>query len=126
MDEELKKQQEFYDRGWHSELEAGKEQRGNLRTNLDFLNETNLLKPNHRILEIGCGIGSIVSELSSQEYDITGTDISSQAIEYGLKKYDNIKLQVQPAEEIDLVIQGDLAGDPSDTRAPCPDGVVLG
>ena len=86
MDEELKKQQEFYDRGWHSELEAGKEQRGNLQTNLDFLTKTNLLKPNHRILEIGCGIGSIVFELSSQGYEITGTDISSQAIEYGLKK----------------------------------------
>ena len=56
MDEELKKQQEFYDRGWRSELEAGKEQRGNLQTNLDFLSQTNLLKPNDRILEIGCGV----------------------------------------------------------------------
>ncbi len=37
MDEELKKQQEFYDRGWRSELEAGKEQRGNLQTNLDSI-----------------------------------------------------------------------------------------
>ncbi len=115
MDEELKKQQKFYDRGWRSELEAGKEQRGNLRTNLDFLRQINLLKPNDRILEIGCGIGSIVSELSGQGYDITGTDISSQAIEYGLKKYGDIKLQVQPAEELqfedrtfDIVLSFDL------------------
>jgi ubiquinone/menaquinone biosynthesis C-methylase UbiE len=115
MDEELKKQQEFYERGWRSELEAGKEQRGNLRTNLDFLNETNLLKPNHKILEIGCGIGSIVSELSGKGYDITGTDISSQAIEYGLKKYGDIKLQVRPAENLqfedktfDIVLSFDL------------------
>ncbi len=115
MDEELKKQQEFYDRGWRSELEAGKEQRGNLQTNLDFLRQINLLKPNDRILEIGCGIGSIVSELSGQGYDITGTDISSQAIEYGLKKYGDIKLQVQPAEELqfedrtfDIVLSFDL------------------
>jgi SAM-dependent methyltransferase len=115
MDEELKKQQEFYDRGWRSELEAGKEQRGNLRTNLDFLSQTNLLEPNNRILEIGCGIGSIVSELKGQGYDITGTDISSQAIEYGLKKYGDIKLQVQPAEDLqfedhtfDIVLSFDL------------------
>jgi len=115
MDEELTKQQEFYDRGWGSELEAGKEQRGNLRTNLDFLSQTNLLKPNDRILEIGCGIGSIVSELNRQGYDITGTDISGKAIDYGLKKYGDIKLQVQPAEELqfedqtfDVVLSFDL------------------
>ena len=115
MDEELTKQQEFYDRGWRTELEAGKEQRGNLRTNLDFLTKTNLLKPNDRILEIGCGIGSIVSEVSKQGYDITGTDISSRAIEYGLKKYCDIKLMVQPAEELqfedhtfDVVLSFDL------------------
>ena len=115
MDEELKKQQEFYDRGWRSELEAGKEQRGNLRTNLDFLKKTDLLKSNDRILEIGCGIGSIVSELSGQGYDITGTDISSRAIDYGLKKYGDIKLQVQPAEKLqfedhtfDIVLSFDL------------------
>jgi 2-polyprenyl-3-methyl-5-hydroxy-6-metoxy-1,4-benzoquinol methylase len=115
MDEDLTKQQEFYDRGWESELEAGKEQRGNLRTNLEFLTETNMLKPNDRILEIGCGIGSIVSELCGQGHDITGTDISSKAIDYGLKKYGDIKLQVQPAEELqfedhafDVVLSFDL------------------
>jgi ubiquinone/menaquinone biosynthesis C-methylase UbiE len=115
MDEDLKKQQEFYDRGWRSELEAGKEQRGNLRTNLDFLTETELLKPGYRILEIGCGIGSIVAELSPQGYDITGIDISDRAIEYGRQKYGDIKLQVQPAEELrfedrtfDIVMSFDL------------------
>jgi ubiquinone/menaquinone biosynthesis C-methylase UbiE len=103
MDEDLKKQQELYDQGWRKELKAGKEQRGNLRTNLEFLTETNLLKPNDRILEIGCGIGSVVFELSGQGYDITGTDISGEAIAYGLKKYGDIKLQVQPAEDLQSV-----------------------
>ena len=100
MDEDLKKQQELYDKGWCKELSAGKEQRGNLQTNLEFLAETNLLKPNDRILEIGCGIGSIVSELNEKGYDITGTDISGEAIDYGLKKYGDIKLKVQPAENL--------------------------
>ena len=115
MDEDLKKQQELYDKGWRKELAAGKEQRGNLRTNLEFLAETNLLKPNDRILEIGCGIGSVVFELSGQGYDITGTDISGEAIAYGLKKYGDIKLQVQPAEDLqfedetfDVVLSFDL------------------
>jgi len=115
MDEDLKKQQEHYDVGWRKGLQAGKEQRGNLQTNLEFLAETNLLKPNDRILEIGCGIGGLVSELSGQGYDITGTDISREAIAYGLKKYDGIKLQVQPAETLqfedetfDIVLSFDL------------------
>ncbi|MFZ2147970.1 MAG: class I SAM-dependent methyltransferase [Sedimentisphaerales bacterium] len=115
MDEDLKKQQELYDKGWRKELQAGKEQRGNLQTNLEFIAKTNLLKPNDRILEIGCGIGSVVSELSRQGYDMTGTDISGEAIAYGLKKYGDIKLQVQPAEilqfedgKFDIVLSFDL------------------
>ena len=115
MDENLKKQQELYDDGWRKELAAGKEQRGNLQTNLEFLAQINLLKQNDRILEIGCGIGSIVAELSGQGYDITGTDISGEAIAYGLKKYGDIKLQVQPAQDLqfedetfDVVLSFDL------------------
>lgn len=115
IDEELKNQQELYDKGWRKELAAGKEQRGNLRTNLEFITQTNLLKQNDRILEIGCGIGSIVSELARQGYDITGTDISGEAISYGLKKYGDIELKVQPAEDLqfedesfDVVLSFDL------------------
>lgn len=102
MDENLKEQQERYDETWRNGLEAGKEQRGNLQTNLEFLAESKLLKQDDKILEIGCGIGSIVFELGKQGYDITGTDISRKAIAYGLKKYDNIKLQVQPAEILEF------------------------
>jgi len=98
MDQNLKKQQELYDQGWRRQLKAGKEERGNLQTNLEFLAQTDLLKPGDRILEIGCGIGSVVYELSKQGYDIRGTDISSEALEYGRKKYGDIRLEVQAAE----------------------------
>jgi len=98
MDENLKKQQELYDRGWRKELEVGKEERGNLLTNLEFLDQTDLLKPDDRILEIGCGIGTIVHELNKKGHDVIGTDISSEAIEYGRKKYGDIHLEVQAAE----------------------------
>jgi len=100
MDENLKKQQELYDRGWRKELEAGKEERGNLLTNLEFLDQTNLLKPSDKILEIGCGIGTVVHELSKKGHDIIGIDISSEAIEYGRKKYGSMSLEVQAAETL--------------------------
>ena len=115
MDEAVKKQQELYDKGWSRELAAGKEQRGNLQTNLEFLEKINLIKPEDKILEIGCGIGSIVNELHHRGFDITGTDISNEAIAYGLNKFGDIKLQVQPAENLpyendsfDVVLSFDL------------------
>jgi SAM-dependent methyltransferase len=115
MDEDLRKQQELYDDGWRRELLAGKEERGNLQTNLEFLAQTSVLKPDDKILEIGCGIGSVVFELSKQGYEITGTDISSAAISFGLKKYGDIRLEVQAAETLpyeddsfDVVLSFDL------------------
>ena len=115
MDEDLKNQRQFYDEIWSRGLEAGKEDRGNLQANLEFMAQTNLLKPNDKILEIGCGTGSVVAELSGQGYDVTGTDISGKAIAYGLEKYGDIKLQVQPAEALqfadetfDVVLSFDL------------------
>ena len=100
MDQNLKKQQELYDRGWRKELQAGKEERGNLQTNLEFLAQIDLLRSGDRILEIGCGIGTIVHELSKKGHDIIGIDISSEAIEYGRKKYSDIHLEVQAAETL--------------------------
>jgi len=115
MDKNLKKQQEVYDKSWRSGLKSGREEYGNLQTNLEFLAQTDLLRPNHRILEIGCGIGSIVVELTKQGFDITGSDISHEAIAYGLKKYGDIKLEVQAAETLqyenetfDIVLSFDL------------------
>jgi SAM-dependent methyltransferase len=100
MDENLKKQQELYDRGWRKELQAGKEERGNLRTNLEFLAQIDLLRTEDKILEIGCGIGTVVNELSKKGHDVIGIDISSEAIEYGRNKYGDIHLEVQAAETL--------------------------
>jgi 2-polyprenyl-3-methyl-5-hydroxy-6-metoxy-1,4-benzoquinol methylase len=115
MNESLKNQQQFYDDVWRKGLEAGKEERGNLKTNLEFIAKVSLLRKQDRILEIGCGIGSVVFELSRQGYDVTGIDISSKAIAYGLEKYGDIRLQVQAAEELafedetfDVVMSFDL------------------
>lgn len=114
-DEQLKEQQEFYDKGWRGELERGKEQRGNLQTNLEFLAREGLLEPGDKILEIGCGIGTVVAELARRGCDVVGTDISRVAIEYGRRKYEGVRLEVQPAEELpyedaafDVVLSFDL------------------
>lgn len=114
-DEQLNQQQDFYDAGWQGELARGKEQRGNLQTNLAFLAQTSLLKPGYGVLEIGCGIGTIVFELAKQGFDVRGTDISQVAIEYGRGKYEGVRLEVQPAEELafedgvfDVVLSFDL------------------
>jgi SAM-dependent methyltransferase len=115
MDESIKKQQELYDKGWSAELAAGKEQRGNLQTNLEFLEKVNLIKPEDEILEIGCGIGSIVNDLHHRGFNIAGIDISNEAIAYGLEKFGDINLKVQPAENLpyndnsfDVVLSFDL------------------
>ena len=100
LDRKLQEQQELYDESWRREIEIGKEQRGNLQTNLEFLDQVDLFKTADRILEIGCGIGSVVFNLSEQGYDVVGTDISGEAINYGLKKYGDVKLEVQAAETL--------------------------
>lgn len=114
-DRQLKDQQTLYDGGWESELRRGKEQRGNLETNLAFVAQTGLVRPGDRVLEIGCGIGTVVHELAGQGCDVCGTDISQVAIAYGRSKYPGVRLDVQPAEGLafaeasfDVVLSFDL------------------
>lgn len=93
-------QQALYDKGWASELERGKEQHGNLQANLEFLARTQLPRPGDKVLEIGCGIGTIAHKLAAKGCDVTGIDLSPVAIEYGRKKYPGLRLLVQAAEEL--------------------------
>lgn len=99
-DEQWRAQQEHYDKAWVKGLEAGKEELGNLQTNLEFLAKTDLLKPADRILEVGCGTGSLVAALTERGHDIVGTDISPAAVQYGRAKHGNVRLEVSPAEEL--------------------------
>ncbi len=115
MDEILKKQQEISDRSWSKMLSEGREQLGNLQANLSFLNNLACLTPGEKVLEIGCGIGTIVHELSLKGCEVTGIDISNYAVEYGRQKYPQIKLEVHPAESLpyedgcfDVVLSFDL------------------
>jgi 2-polyprenyl-3-methyl-5-hydroxy-6-metoxy-1,4-benzoquinol methylase len=100
MDEQLLRLQQRYNEGWRGAIEQGRAHRGNLQTNLEFLDRTGLLKPTDKILEIGCGAAGIVAELTQRGHDIIGTDLSREVIAYGLKTYGNIRLEVQAAEEL--------------------------
>ena len=91
---------QFNDLSWQSALKAGKEQFGNLEVNLRFLEQTHCFKTNDRILELGCGIGTIVHWLSQKGCHAVGSDISETAVEYGRRKYPGIALSVESAEEL--------------------------
>lgn len=88
------------DQSWRRRLEAGKLQAGNLEVNLAFLDQTGFLTGDQKILEIGCGIGTLVYELTQKGYSVVGTDISREAIAFGQKKYPDLTLEVQPAQQL--------------------------
>lgn len=98
--ETLEKQAQRSDQSWEARLRAGKRQAGNLAVNLAFLEQTGLLAKDQKILEVGCGIGTIVHELTKKGYSVIGTDISRQAIEFGKKEYPDLPLEVQPAQHL--------------------------
>jgi ubiquinone/menaquinone biosynthesis C-methylase UbiE len=103
------------DIAWSSALNSGKEQFGNLDVNLRFLQQSGCIKASKKVLEVGCGIGTIVHWLLQQGCQAVGTDISSVAVEYGKRKYPHISLKVEsaeqlsyPDEEFDLVMSFDV------------------
>lgn len=85
---------------WQTALKAGKEQLGNLEANLRFLQQAQCFKADDRILEVGCGVGTIVNWLGQKGYNACGSDISETAIDYGRRKYPGIELTVESAQEL--------------------------
>ncbi len=102
VDDLFRKQQRAYDETWENGIRAGKEQRSNLELNLEFLNQTGLIISGRRVLEVGCGIGSIANQMHHQGCLVVGTDISNSAIEYGRKKYVDVELKVGVAEMLEF------------------------
>ncbi|MBU0979112.1 MAG: methyltransferase domain-containing protein [Patescibacteria group bacterium] len=57
-----------------------------------------------RILDLGCGYGRVLGELSENGYqNIAGVDFSREMIERGKKLYPDVNLQVQKGKEIPFV-----------------------
>ncbi|MBN1846261.1 MAG: class I SAM-dependent methyltransferase [Sedimentisphaerales bacterium] len=96
-----KLQQDLYDASWRQGLAAGKEQHGNLEVDSRFLRQVGLLAPGSRVLEIGCGIGTLASRVRQWGCAVQGCDISEAAVAYGRQKYPGLVLRVLPAERLD-------------------------
>ena len=101
-DDVFREKQRICNRGWDSRISAGREQYGNLDVNLEFLDQSGLIISGRRVLEVGCGIGSIINELNRQGCKVVGIDISNSAIEYGQKKYADIELKVGTADKLEF------------------------
>ncbi len=87
------KYKNLYDNDWKVRINK-KVSAGDLDLSLVFLKKINILKPSHKILEIGCGKGDLCNALYKLGYkNIIGVDISSCAIEYGKNIHPNIDLR---------------------------------
>lgn len=88
------------ERAWKAALSSGKEQFGNLEVNLRFLEQSGCIAPGKTILEVGCGIGTIVNWLNHKGCRAAGSDISKTAVEYGMQKYPGVSLRVESADRL--------------------------
>lgn len=81
----------FYEKRFKSKLDKYVEESGNIEGSLDFFITFDLPKDS-RILDLGANIGTFSHRLYEMGYkDTIGADISDQAIEYGKKKYPDLK-----------------------------------
>src|SRR3989344_2450713 len=73
--------------GYKQDLEKGKVERSNLEANKEFLRKINILDKKYKILEIGCGAGSMTSYLTSLGYNVIGIDMSNDLLDYAKKNH---------------------------------------
>src|ERR1700677_478695 len=52
----------------------------------------NLPEKNRRILDLGCGNGSMAAHLAAQGYEVVGVDPSEEGIAHGRKAYPHLQL----------------------------------
>lgn len=74
---------------YKEDLNKGKIERGNLCANIDFIKKSGLLDKNKKILEIGCGTGSLTNYFFKKGYNIIGIDINKFLIIKGKELYGN-------------------------------------
>ena len=96
-------------------LKQGKIERSNLEVNKEFLKELKVLKTNHKILEIGCGAGSMTAYLAKKGYQIIGTDLSKDMIDYAKKTHPAVEFKKMSGDKLnfknesfDIVLSFDL------------------
>lgn len=64
-------------------------------TPFDLINDfSTLLKPNSKVLDLGCGSGRDTNELSKKGHQVVGLDASEKLIDYAKNKFPQITFQV--------------------------------
>jgi SAM-dependent methyltransferase len=66
---------------------------GNLEANLQFLDNTHLLRPGLGVLEIGCGGGSLLHRLRTAGIDVVGVETNAGRIEESRRLYDDLPIR---------------------------------
>ena len=78
---------------------------------LKIIERENMIQPNSRILDVGCGTGRYSTALSERALSITGIDLSPKMIAYGKEKIEkaeikNVDLICGDWSEIDILENG--------------------
>jgi len=88
---------------------------GNYEANIRFLNETDLINKQTKILEIGSGTGSLLNFLYKKGYDIRGVETNEKFIKKSKELYGNLPLNKVSSEVLpfpnglfDVVISFDV------------------
>jgi len=102
----------------------GPAQFGNLDANLRFINQTGVLRPGVRVLEIGSGTGTLLSRLRGRGVDITGVDVNADLVAEARRWHGELPIQqVQgtslpfPSRSFDVVMSFDVFEHISDSDA---------
>ncbi len=88
---------------------------GNLEANLRFLDLTGALVPGGRILEIGCGTGTLLHRLAGRGVAVTGVETSLERAEQGRRFYGDLPVCLVggvrlpfPGQSFDVVMSFDV------------------
>lgn len=86
MSDNLRKKEKHHDKIWLSKKQDTTE-----KPNISHISILSVLPNGKKILDVGCGTGTLAYELKKNRYDTTGLDISKFAIEKARKKGINAK-----------------------------------
>lgn len=99
----------------HANPQEGPTQFGNLDANLRFIDDTGVLRPGVRLLEIGSGTGTLLSQLRGRGFDITGVDVNADLVAEARRWHGDLPIQqVQgtslpfPDRSFDIVMSFDV------------------